>query len=249
MSDKSLPQNVPVSIGHPFSKEREKKLESLPQNVPVSIWHPFSKEREKNFSMSKEPYQNIIGLKLIFKNKSIWAASWQNQQNGMCAQWRLRSAWSFAQSDEVFAVRMTKPWILSYPQDHTEKSLIRLGNCPGWSESSLGAHAMLILSCWGSFSCFLMFQIRTVSSEFGTYRLCEQRRFRQWVKRNLQTESQIPGPSEWPLKCVMMECSKTQIRLTRLIQWRWLQFYCNTPLLTHLKGVCKTRYIFLLIQN
>ena len=57
--------------------------------------------------------------------------------------------------------------------------------------------------------------IWTASSEFGTYRLCEQRRFRracasaqsrqnfaarsykQWVKRNLQTESQIPGPSEW----------------------------------------------------
>ena len=48
------------------------------------------------------------------------------------------------------------------------------------------------------------------SSEFGTYCLCEQRRFRracasrtsaarsyrQWVKRNLQTESQIPGLSE-----------------------------------------------------
>ena len=56
---------------------------------------------------------------------------------------------------------------------------------------------------------------RAASSEFGTYRLCEQRRFRracplrslvrtfaarsyqQWVKRNLQTESQIPCPSEW----------------------------------------------------
>ena len=39
------------------------------------------------------------------------------------------------------------------------------------------------------------------SSEFGTYRLCEKRRFRcsykQWIERNLQTESQIPGPSEW----------------------------------------------------
>ena len=47
----------------------------------------------------------------------------------------------------------------------------------------------------------------TASSEFGTYRLCEQRRFRracasarsykQWIKRNLQRESQIPSPSEW----------------------------------------------------
>ena len=31
---------------------------------------------------------------------SIWAASWRNQQNGMCAQRRLRSAWAFAQSDQ-----------------------------------------------------------------------------------------------------------------------------------------------------
>ena len=34
--------------------------------------------------------------------------------------------------------------------------------------------------------------IWTASSEFGTYRLCEQ-----WIKRNFQTENQIPGPSEW----------------------------------------------------
>ena len=32
--------------------------------------------------------------------KDIWAASWQNQQNGMCAQRRLRSAWASAQSDQ-----------------------------------------------------------------------------------------------------------------------------------------------------
>ena len=73
------------------------------------------------------------------------------------------------------------------------------------------------------------------SSEFGTYRLCEQRTFRRafasaqscqnlrysliQVKRNRQTESQIPGPSEWlgiRLKFVMTECSKTQICLTWL---------------------------------
>ena len=33
----------------------------------------------------------------------------------------------------------------------TAKTLIRLGKCPGWSESSLGAHATLfVLSCCGS---------------------------------------------------------------------------------------------------
>ena len=30
----------------------------------------------------------------------LWAASWQNQQNGMCAQWRLRSEWASVQSDQ-----------------------------------------------------------------------------------------------------------------------------------------------------
>ena len=72
--------------------------------------------------------------------------------------------------------------------------------------------------CWPwSFrsSLIWVYTVWTASSEFGTYHLCEQRRFRrtcasahlartsaarsykQWVKRNLQTESQIPGPSEW----------------------------------------------------
>ena len=76
-----------------------------------------------------------------------------------------------------------------------------------------------------------------VSSEFSTYRLCEQRRFR-WAcasaqsRQNLrcsliqavsQEEPSDRKPDPWPLwmaghaqlKFVMMECSKTQIRLTR----------------------------------
>ena len=36
---------------------------------------------------------------------NIWATSWQNQQNGMCTQRRLRSA----------AWRKKKAWVLSYP--------------------------------------------------------------------------------------------------------------------------------------
>ena len=32
--------------------------------------------------------------------KKYWAASWQNQQNGMYAQRRLRPAWASAQSDQ-----------------------------------------------------------------------------------------------------------------------------------------------------
>ena len=34
----------------------------------------------------------------------------------------------------------------------TAKTLIRLGGCPGWSESSLGAHAILLVLSWGACS-------------------------------------------------------------------------------------------------
>ena len=78
----------------------------------------------------------------------------------------------------------------------------------------------------------------TASSEFGTYRICEQRRFRRACplaqsRQNLrcsliqamsQEEPSDRKPDHWPLwmaghaqlKFVMMECSKTQIRLTGL---------------------------------
>ena len=78
----------------------------------------------------------------------------------------------------------------------------------------------------------------TASSEFGTYRLCEQRRFRRACasaqsRQNLrcsliqavnQEQPSDRKPDLWPLwmaghaqlKFVMTECSKTQIRLTGL---------------------------------
>ena len=77
--------------------------------------------------------------------------------------------------------------------------------------------------------------IWTASSEFGTYRLCEQRRFRQACtsaqsRQNLrcpliqavsQEDPSDRKPDPWPLwmagharlKFVMTECSKTQIHL------------------------------------
>ena len=74
----------------------------------------------------------------------VRAAAWQIQQNDLYIQRRLRSAWASAQSDES-AVRMKKPWALR------GKVLIRLGSCPDWSESSLGAQViLLVLSCCGS---------------------------------------------------------------------------------------------------
>ena len=46
--------------------------------------------------------------------------------------------------------RMKKHCVISY-QMSAQRRLIRLGGCPGWFESSLGAHViLLVLSCTGS---------------------------------------------------------------------------------------------------
>ena len=49
----------------------------------------------------------------------------------------IRPVWS------VFTVCMKKVWVLSYPLS-AQRRLIRLGGCPGWSESSLGTQSC----CW-----------------------------------------------------------------------------------------------------
>ena len=47
----------------------------------------------------------------------------------------------------VFAVCMKKPRVLSYPVS-AQQRLIRLGGCPGWSESSLGTQVILLVLPW-----------------------------------------------------------------------------------------------------
>ena len=48
----------------------------------------------------------------------------------------------------VFVVRMKKHWAPNYLLS-TQWRLIRLGWCPGWSESSLGAYVVLLVLSWG----------------------------------------------------------------------------------------------------
>ena len=114
----------------------------------------------------------------------------------------------------------------------------------------LAVHAILI--CQHASTCIHnLITHWTASSEFGTYHLCEQRRFRRACasaqsRQNLrcsliqavnQEEPSDRKSDPWPLrmaghaqlKFVMTECSKTQIRLTGLtliytltkVLWRW----------------------------
>ena len=69
----------------------------------------------------------------------------------------------------VFAVRMKKAWVLSYPLS-AQLRLIRLGGCPGWPESSLGAHAILLVLSWSG-SVFFTYIFAQFISQISTFRL------------------------------------------------------------------------------
>ena len=63
------------------------------------------------------------GGKLVSQVK--WAAIWQNQQNDICTQRRLGSAWAFAQSDQssLCALRIAKdPRFLYADSEDSDKS-------------------------------------------------------------------------------------------------------------------------------
>ena len=62
----------------------------------------------------------------------------------LCVQRRLRSAWASAKSDQSLRCPYEGSLGPELPNERTAKTLIRLDGCPGWSESSLGAHSF----CW-----------------------------------------------------------------------------------------------------
>ena len=57
-----------------------------------------------------------------FPSYCIWAAPWQKQQNDLCAQQRIDQPGHPPSLISVFAVRMKKHWVLSYPLSAREDS-------------------------------------------------------------------------------------------------------------------------------
>ena len=98
-----------------------------------------------------------------------WSTAWQNQQNDLCAQRRLRSAWAFAQSDQSQRCPPEAKLGPKLPIEHTAKTLIRLGGCPGWSESSLGTKVILLGLSWGGSKCFFLEPIYAAHIHFITF--------------------------------------------------------------------------------
>ena len=68
----------------------------------------------------------------------IWATSWQNQQCGCATSEDSDQPGHPPSLIRVFTVRIKNACVLRYPLSAQRRG------CPGWSESSLGAHSL----CW-----------------------------------------------------------------------------------------------------
>ena len=80
---------------------------------------------------------------------------------------RKRPAWA------VFAIHPKRVWIISY-SNSAQRRLIRLGGCPGWSESSLCVQViLLILSCSGSIFLWNKLLINLLHSKVTRYSVLE----------------------------------------------------------------------------
>ena len=71
-------------------------------------------------------------LLVFVMHRPIWAATWQNQQSECAPSEDSDQPGHPLSLIRVFAVRMKKAWVLSYPLS-AQRRLIRLGGCPGWS--------------------------------------------------------------------------------------------------------------------
>ena len=103
-----------------------------------------------------------------------WATTWQNQQSDCAPSEDSEQPGHPPSLIRVFAVRMKKAWVLSYPLS-AQWRLIRLGGCPGWSESSLGAHSF----CW---FCYVAAQILCMLC-FTQYEPCHEKTCPEFLTR------------------------------------------------------------------
>ena len=93
-----------------------------------------------------------------------WAAAWQNQQNDMCVQRRLRTAWASAQSDQSMHCPPEAKLVPKLPIERTAKTLIRLGGRRLWSDWADAQADLSLRWAQSSFCWFSHETARNVSS-------------------------------------------------------------------------------------
>ena len=99
------------------------------------------------------------GLSELLKSlkPNNWATAWKKQQNGMCAQRRLRSVWTSAQSDQSLRCSHEEALGSWLPIKRTTKT----GGWTGWSESSLGAQVIMLF--------FVELWLKYLFTEYGCF--------------------------------------------------------------------------------
>ena len=105
------------------------------------LWH--SAPNFYSYFNVKLTRKNISGQGVCSQKsqKVKWATSWQNNKMA-CAP--SKDSDQPAQSDQSLCCPHEEGMRPELPIERTAKILIRLGRCPGWSESSLGAQSF----CW-----------------------------------------------------------------------------------------------------
>ena len=94
----------------------------------------------------------IWSVPILVYLRYMWATTWQNQQSECAPSEDSDQPGHPPSLIRVFAVRMKKPWVLSYPlsaQRRLWSDWADLSLHPVWSESSL-AYTLLVLSGRGS---------------------------------------------------------------------------------------------------
>ena len=120
---------------------------------------------------SSKPQHNAVICKvwilkhLIIVTKLYEPEHDKTNQNDLCTQQNSGQPGQVPSLIRGFAVRMKKAWVLSYPLS-AQRILIRLGRCPGWSESLLGTQIILLVLSWGGSVIFFMISYVLASQVF-----------------------------------------------------------------------------------
>ena len=108
-------------------------------------------------------------------------AAWQNQQNDLCAQRRLRSAWASAQSDQSLCCPHEETLGPQLPIGRTAKT-DQTGQMPRRIWVLVGAHVILLVLPYGSSNVLIQFAMIEELSHVTrkpVFGVCDQIRLKQ----------------------------------------------------------------------
>ena len=159
--------------------------------------------------LQKSPVERFVTF-FPFPNSSniIWARTCENTSYTIWKQQSCRSACATTQYDQHLCCLLLRWYDMYTCYIQSFKILASFCSWAGWFECFLVENPRRHVFAWcGSFGpCQANLVLIAYASSEGSgepahprnlARTFAARSYKQWAKRNLQTESQIPGPCEW----------------------------------------------------